>query len=195
MRTILVISATALALTACSKAGDAKGGDGTAAAAAPASGAASGLPKRKAGLWEQVILHDGKALAMGKISQCIDAATDAQMSMFGQSLGKRMDCQRSISRGLDGSYAYSSTCNMGQGGTVTSKGSVSGDFSSGYKIVSQSDTTGAAFAAMNGHHVMEIDATYAGACPAGMTPGDVSVNGTTINMAKMLNAGGGTPKS
>jgi len=195
MRTILLVTAAALALGACDKTGGAKTGDGAAASTPVSTAAGYSLPKRRAGLWEQVIVLDGKPESMGKFSECIGASTHAKPRVFGGGTAKMMDCQRSVSRGLDGSYAYSSTCNLGQGGKMTAKESETGDFSSNYKIVRQSDTTGAASAAMNGHHVMEIDATYAGACPAGMTPGDISVNGTIMNIRKVLEAHGAAPKS
>jgi hypothetical protein len=192
MRTILLVSAAMLALVACHKA---PGADTGASSGAPSSAGptpASGtMPHRKPGLWEQTMSHDGKTNIVGKISMCLDATTDAQMSMFGERFRAAGDCQKSVNRGLDGSYAFTSTCKMGQAGTITSKGTVSGDFQSSYKVHSESDTSGAAFAAMNGHHVTEIDATWAGPCPAGVSPGDMTVNGMTMNINKMMAAGAG----
>jgi hypothetical protein len=199
MRHVLMISAAALALTACQKAGDGKTAAAPAAAApAPSGGPLSltSLPTRKAGLWQQAMSQDGAATPMGAMKICVDAASDAKMSLLGERMKSDKDCQKSFSRGLDGSFSYSSTCKMGQAGVISSKGVITGDFASSYTVKAENDITGSAVARMNGHHVMEIQSTYLGPCPAGMSGGDISLaNGMTFNAAKMAAmAGGGPPK-
>ena len=186
--TLLAISAAALALAACGKTDQAKTPSAS-GAVAPASAGPASLPARKAGLWIQTMSRDGAAGRMGQMRICIDSATDAKMSMFGQKMGKSLCQGQSVSRGLDGAFSSTSTCSMGQGGTITSKGTVTGDFSSKYHVHSESDIAGASLAAMNGHHVTDIDGVYAGPCPADMAPGDISLaNGMKINAARF--AGG-----
>jgi len=136
---------------------------------------------------------DGKDIGLGaKMRMCISAATDAAMSGFGQQMGRRICARQVVTKDLGGSVRFSSTCAVGRGGTTTSTGVARGDFSSGYVIHMESDTTGAAYAAMNGHHVTELHATYAGPCPPDMTPGDVDAgNGVKVNIDRM--AQGGAP--
>ena len=191
MRTIVLISAAALALAACNKGNDAKGAGGTAVASSgsgssSAAAVVAAMPKRKAGLWVQTMSHDGKSNPIGAMKLCIDAASDAQMSLLSGKMMDKTPCQTALSRGLDGSLTYTASCKMGESGMMNSKGTISGDFTSSYKVHSEHDITGGAVAAMNGHHVMDIEATYAGPCPAGMNGGDVMLaNGMTFNAAKM----------
>ena len=79
---------------------------------------------------------------------------------------------------------------MGHAGTVTTTGVASGDFSSKYLVHSESDVTGSSIAAMNGHHVTEMQANWLGPCPANMTPGDVMVGGFKMNLNSMANNAG-----
>jgi len=189
MHRILIVSAVVLALAACAKTQSA--GSASASAAAPVDGAAAKIemPMRKMGLWEQAMLFDGKANpAMDKIRLCVGPATNAEMSVFGQQMRAARDCQQSISRGLDGSYAVTGTCKTADGATTTSKGTVSGDYSSSIKMHSESDTTGASDAGRNVHSVIDITMTYLGACPADMVDGDEIANGMKVNLVKTLRA-------
>jgi hypothetical protein len=115
---------------------------------------------------------------------CLDAAADAKLGLVGRGMTNAL-CQESASRGLDGSYTYDATCKMGASGSVHSKGTISGDFSSAYKVHTESDITGADMPG-GSHHVMDIEARYAGACPADMVPGDMMIgNSMKINVNKM----------
>lgn len=166
-----------------------------AAAASASNATVLDLPARKAGLWEQTMIRDG-APAMGpiggKATLCLDAAAAAKISVLGREMGRDMCQQRSLTRGLDGSYTFTSTCKAPNGGVFTSKGTVSGDLSSQYKMHSETDITGAPLDKMNGHHVMEITATWKGPCPPDMKPGDMMIgNGFKVNVAEMAGAAGG----
>ena len=142
---------------------------------------------RKVGLWEQDMVFDGKVnAALGKIRLCVGPATNAEMSLFGQQMNASRQCQQSISRALDGSYVVAGTCKTADGATTTSKGTLSGDYSSSVKIHSESDTTGAASAGRNGHSVIDITMTYLGACPSDMVDGDEIASGMKVNLLKTL---------
>ena len=180
----------ALSLAACNK-------QAAPAAKAPAAPAASSgvtasveAPTRKAGLWEQTMMRDGKP-AMGpmggKVSLCLDAEIGAKMHVFGRQMGRGMCQQQSLTRNLDGSYAFASSCDFPGGGKAVSKGTANGDFNSRYVVRSDSDVTGAPFERMNGDHTMEMTAVWKGPCPAGMKPGDMLMgNGMKVNMAQMM---------
>ncbi|MEP6967276.1 MAG: DUF3617 family protein [Pseudomonadota bacterium] len=188
MRTIACMAGCAVALAACGKPGETKSGGGPSAAAAAPTPIAT-VPARKSGLWEQTMTRDGKPGRMGKLRMCLDPATDAKMSLFGQSMGKSLCKSQSLSRGLDGSYSFRSTCDMGDGGSATSSGTLTGDFATRYKVHSESDITGARYAPMNGHHVTEIEAVWAGPCPAGMVAGDMEMGpGIKLNINKLSDA-------
>lgn len=143
------------------------------------------LPSRKPGLWIQTMSRNGKvALHVGEIRMCLDAAADAKLGMLGRGMSNTL-CQESVSRGLDGSYVYDATCKMGASGSVHSKGTITGDFSSAYKVHTESDMTGMGSSGSM-HNVMDIEAHYAGACPADMVPGDMMIgHSMKVNVNKM----------
>ena len=187
MHRILIVSAALLALAACNR----SHGDKAPGGSVQPSGVSAKLemPMRKAGLWQQDMAFDGKVNpAMNNIRLCVGPATNAEMSLFGEQMKAGRDCQQSISRGLDGSYAVAGTCKLADGVVTSSKGTLSGDYSSSVKIHSESDTTGAPNAARNGHHVIDITMTYLGACPPDLVDGDEVVNGMKINLVKTLGA-------
>ncbi len=191
------LSAT-LAMTACNKpASNPKPVVGPAAV----SGAGVTAPIRRAGLWEQAMLRDGKP-AMGpmggKLSLCLDADTGAKMGVFGRQMGRGMCQQQSVTRGLDGSYTFASSCTFPGGGRFVSKGAASGDFSSHYVVRSETDVSDAPMERMNGHHTMEMTAVWKGPCPSDMKPGDMVMgNGFKVNVAQMMEHrhGGCAPSS
>jgi hypothetical protein len=170
MRRALMILAGALVLGACHKPAETGGG------------AQAQIPRRKAGLWQESVLRDGKPMAMGQSRTCADPNKDNRASVFGRKLGHGICPNHTIVRNADGSYTFTSTCDMGPAGKVSARGQASGDFSSVYRVRAESDVTGAAFAALNGHHVTEMEVAYVGRCPNGMKPGDVLLaNGMKIS--------------
>lgn len=188
MRTILVVGVVPIlvlgALAACQKApsaGNAGGGLNTTSASAK-------LPTRRAGLWEQTLMHDGQPSLMGKMRVCADAATDARQSIFGAKTGDA-PCRQSVSRTSGGGYGFASRCDMGQGGVIASTGVASGDFATHYRVHVDSEIAGASFAAMNGRHVTDIEVRYLGPCPPDMAPGDIALgNGMKLNAKKIRQA-------
>ncbi len=147
-------------------------------AAKPANATLSSFPARRAGLWEQTLLRDGRPLGpAGQTRYCLDAASDAPFGMLGRQAGGGACQPPTVNRSADGAISFASTCNLGAAGMITTHGVVSGDFSASYTVRSQSEVTGSSLPAMNGRHEIDVTAHYLGPCPAGMTPGDVVMNG------------------
>lgn len=144
-------------------------------------------PRRKAGLWEQRVSIEGvEFVQVTRI--CMDRAADEKLALGAQ--GPAAACEKNmVTRQLDGSWRFSSVCDMGSGGTVTTSGVASGDFSKAYAVRSESTTAGAAVPQMNGTRKMTLEAKWQGACPEGMAPGDMEIpGGGRINVLEM--AGG-----
>lgn len=204
MRRVAVVCATlavsAVALNACQKKDEktaAAAGEAPAAStAAPAPAAMTGPPRRKPGLWSHTIQSAGATQAM---KVCLDADTDAKMTVWGQAASQEMCPQQSFSP-APGGFAFESTCNLGGGaGTIVSKGSVTGDFNSAYTVKVASTTTGASMPQANGPHDMTMTAKWEGPCPSGMKGGDATITlpggrQMTINMEQMTAGAGGGRK-
>jgi hypothetical protein len=194
MRTVLLISSAALALAACQKTPAAKQADSVGGAPAATPTLTGGPPQRRAGLWEQTFSRDGQAMPMGAMRMCTDAASEAKASIFSHEVAAQHAHETgcgapTISRGLDGSYNFSSTCTSTERGVVVTKGVAKGDFGGSYQVHVEIDTTGAPYAAMNGHHVMDVAGKWLGPCPAGMAPGDMQMsNGMSFHGGKLAGA-------
>jgi hypothetical protein len=155
-------------------------------AAAPA--APIGPPKRKPGLWAQTISSQG----VHQISKiCLDAATDAKMTAWGQAIGQGA-CSKNVVTPIPGGWRFEAVCPLGAGGTSTTTGEAIGDFNSKYVIKAKTVTTGSSMPQANGEHAMEMTATWNGPCPAGVRPGDIQMSmpgipkGMTININDMM---------
>ncbi|MBS0297860.1 MAG: hypothetical protein JSR45_16250 [Proteobacteria bacterium] len=187
MKTVTLIAAGAavLALASCNKKNDGAAPASTPAAAQPGSPEAPTL-RRKAGLWRMAI-SNGQAVVQ-TIEMCIDAETDQRLSIMGTQMGDDACSQHSYARQPDGSWTFSSVCDMGTGGRTSSTGTASGDFSTHYVVHADSVTEGAALPQMNGKHSSTIDSTWTGACPAGQVGGDMTVHGMKINVLKAMKA-------
>jgi hypothetical protein len=151
--------------------------------AALGAGAASAqtFPARKPGLWKQSINAGGRTMDS---SICLDAATDKKMSAFGQQMGST--CSTMSVTPAPGGWNFNSVCSMSGGGQIATKGTARGDFNSRYQVKASSVTTGARMAMMNGAHDMDVTATWAGACPSGMVPGDMTMpGGIKVNILTM----------
>ena len=186
MKRILVCATAILALAACSKKPDAAkapeaASATTAAASAPATPSLT-PPERKAGLWEQKMSTAG----MTQVTRiCFSDEVNKKMTLWGQQGGKDMCAEQSVTP-TPGGWKFSSTCNMGSGGTIVSTGEAKGDFGSHYTVDVKSTTTGAGAPQMNGEHAMTLEATWKGPCPAGFKPGDMELpGGMKVNMLTM----------
>jgi hypothetical protein len=188
MRKVLLTAVAAAALGGCHKPAANTVADASDSRAETVS-TSDAQPHRKAGLWEQRIIRDGKPLPMGAMRACVDPASDAKASVFGEKLGQGPCKSHSISRGPDGAFHFSSVCEGPMAGTVTTRGVAAGDFASGYKVHSESDVDGSALPGLNGHHVMDMEVRYLGECPAGMAPGQLMLgNGMKVNAGKITGA-------
>jgi hypothetical protein len=168
---------------AAEKAADAKAAAANASATTTGPAPIASPPRRKPGLWSQTV----KMAEMSQTTRiCLDATTEAKMSVFGQQATKDMCKVNHMSRGLDGSWAFVSVCDMGSGGKTTTTGVASGDFGSHYTMTADSVTSGASAPQMNGSHKMVLDAVWQGPCPAGFKPGDMELpGGMKINVLEM----------
>lgn len=135
----------------------------------PAS--AQDLPARKPGFWEAEIKSDQEPPVTTR--QCIDAQTDARLQKAGQGV---MDgnCSKNVMQRDGSGWRGESVCRLGTT-TITSRSTVTGDFSSEFRMVvdaqyapplmgkTQSSTT--------------VTHRFKGACPAGWKPGDMELPG------------------
>lgn len=188
MRVFAVLGVSLLALAACSKKTDDKSAAATGDAAPAAANAPAGPvgpPKRKPGLWAQTVSTAG----MTQTSKlCLDEATEAKMSVWGQQMGQDM-CARNVITPTAGGWSFDSECTMAGAGTIKTTGTATGDFNSKYVVKATSVTSGSSMAQANGTHQMEVTATYEGPCPAGMKPGDMILpGGMTVNIANLPKA-------
>ncbi len=174
MRAMIVLGISTLALVGCD------GGDRT--AATPAT-----LPVPKAGLWRESVARDGHPLGLiGEMRACLDADARSRLSALGGRAGRGMCQSRAVTRDEDGAYHFSSSCQMGPGGRVATQGVLTGDLAKAYRVHAESDTRGAVVEALNGRHVIDLEADFLGPCPPDMAVGDVVIaNGMKLNMRKL----------
>jgi hypothetical protein len=144
---------------------------GSPAPAAPVATTASGAPKRADGRWELRNVGSGGTV-IGTQFLCVDAASEEKASLFDQ-IARNANCSKYDIASADGGWKFEFVCGGG-GMTSTSKGAVTGDFASAYKVeMTESDGT----VEMG----RTIEAKHAGDCPAGTTPGTLTdENGKVI---------------
>lgn len=180
-----------LALAACNRneaASDAEAPPLTAGAETPLPGqpAAPAAPQRRAGLWEQRLSTEG-IVQVTRI--CIDDTLDERLSWWGQQATNESCEKNLVTRRTDGSWQFSSVCDMGTGGKTTTSGVASGDFSTRYVITGESSTVGAEAPQMNGTRSVNIESVWQGACPEGFRPGDMELpGGIRMNLLDMAGA-------
>jgi hypothetical protein len=191
---VLILSASALFLWSCNQSGDKADAPAADDAAQPAGAQAmgpGGRPARKAGLWEHAVNTMGVTQTS---TLCLDADTDKNVELWGKAVDSESGCTKNSFTPTAGGYAFESVCPDGQGGTVTSKGTITGDFASAYKMDATVTTAGSSMPQANQTMNMSMSATWKGPCPADMKPGDVKVaiaglpGGAQLNvndMAKM----------
>jgi hypothetical protein len=184
MRCALMLGVGALTLAACQQKPE---GPAAATGEAPAATASvanpmTGPPRRKAGLWTQTVTTQGMTQT-SKI--CLDEATEAKMTVWGQQMNKDLCPKNEVTPGVGG-WSFSSECNMGAAGKISTSGNATGDFNSSYVVKATSVTTGSSMAQANGTHEMEMKGSWEGPCPAGMKPGDMTLpGGMTVNLNNM----------
>ncbi|MGH6956035.1 MAG: DUF3617 domain-containing protein [Caulobacteraceae bacterium] len=120
------------------------------------------------GLWVQRV-SDRHGVAT--LRYCLDASAAAGLAAFDQKLGAR--CERhDMAQAADGSWRFSTRCDMGAGGKVSTEGAMHGDFAHHYVVEAESQTVGAANPAADGPDRVLADVRRVGDCPAGMKGGD-----------------------
>lgn len=144
-------------------------------------------PERKAGQWE-IALEMAGAPAM-TMQMCIDAATDRMLQESGTAT-PGSQCANTDARQENGSYIVESVCTI-NGARTRSRAVMTGDFDSAYTVDITSTTEGGD-TGMPPHSTLRQVATWKGACPAGMAPGDmVMPGGMKINVPAMMKQVGG----
>ena len=130
-------------------------------------------PHLSPGLWEQRVA-DRHGISVTRY--CLDAASAGALAAFDRAQNGRCD-RHDMARAADGSWHFSTACDMGAWGKVATEGVMSGDFTSHYVVEAHSQTVGAAEAAVNGPWRVKADVRRAGDCPKDMRPGDVVLPG------------------
>lgn len=191
MRIVAGVCFAALALAACNKTSEkaeaAAGAPATAAVEAPVPAGIDAAPHLKAGLWEIT-----PANMPGKVTSCIDDATQSDTAVLGQGLDRRKCAKSDWSRTPTG-IAFSFDCDN-NGTRVTSKGTITGDFNTAYRMEADASLTKGGITKST---KQVIDARYLGACPAGMKPGDkqITINGRTMSLPNGAGDGYGGPSA
>jgi hypothetical protein len=134
---------------------------------------AATTPAPAPGLWQETV-SDRHGARVVKL--CLDAASAASLASFDQSLNGR--CTRhDMARAADGSWHFSTSCDMGPWGKVATEGVMRGDFASHYSVEATTQTIDAAQSAANGPGRVRADVRRLGDCPSDMKPGDVVLPG------------------
>jgi Protein of unknown function (DUF3617) len=135
------------------------------------------FPQRKAGLWEVTTEMAGAAGRTMKSRHCVDAKTDEQAQRQAMDAAGDARCQqRAVKRGA-GVFEAEYTCENKRG---KSEGKMkwSGDFNSRYTMSNQvrfdPPLHGRSEASMT------LQGQWLGACPAGMKPGEVRIDGMNL---------------
>lgn len=152
------------------------------------------MPQRKAGMWQMQMSTDApKAPGNMQMEQCIDERTDAEMqksSLTGGPGGTgrcEVKSQRKTATGME----METVCKH-ERSTVTTRAVMSGDFQSAYTMDMRSHFDPPQAGVADNHTVMKM--RYLGPCKAGMSPGDMMVNGMKIPRATVGAPSGGMPK-
>lgn len=143
------------------------------------------LPARKAGLWKMAVSVPGTPAGGGDSDQCIDARTDAALQRKAVQTGPG-ECTQTAVRMTSAGHEFESICKTPQGRSVTAV-RISGDPQRAYTIVMTHREEPARKSVPD--QTIMVKATWAGACPADMKPGDVRMAGARFNVNEMPNPG------
>lgn len=190
----LILCGSVLFLWSCQraeeKAAAPEGGETTTAS----TQAPGGRPARKSGLWE----HSTEVMGVTQTARmCVDAASDQDIALWGQQASAETGCEQNTFTPVAGGYSFVSVCPDGQGGKVTTKGTITGDFNSAYRMEATTSTAGSSIPQANATMKTVLTATWKGPCPEGMKPGDIQValpGGATINLGEAAKMAEGMAK-
>jgi len=160
-------------------------------AAQPTPAVALDMPARKPGLWELKTTTDGRPESIGIIQQCIDAATDKQMSVMGGNM-RAQRCSKQDMQRSGNTITVDSVCDIGAG-TVSAHTVITGSFDSAYTLAMTSKRQGfPATPNLPAESKVTMEAKWLGPCAADQKPGDMMMEGG-IKM-NILNMPGGMQK-
>jgi hypothetical protein len=146
-------------------------------------------PVRAPGLWAVAVSYDNGAEMIPVSDICLDAASDARMTIVGAQMN-RGDCSTyQASRTAHETWTVHSVCTLGPA-TITTDAQVVGELDGQYWVRGQSDTTGAAQPAQNGRRALAVEARRLGACPKGQRGGDVITGSRVSNLFSAAQGGG-----
>lgn len=138
------------------------------------------LPTRKPGLWEIKIKMTGGVMPTAKMLHCTDEKTDREMSTMFNPM-RPVACEKRDVLKVSDHYTIDSICRF-EGKSITMHSDVIGDFTSKYKVVTETKTR----EDENSDPTitdMTLEASYLGACKPSQKPGDVTMaGGMTVNI-------------
>ena len=130
-------------------------------------------PEQAPGLWSQSV---SDRHGVSSLRYCLDKAAATTLAAFDRQLNGR--CARhDIARAADGTWHFSTNCDMGAAGKVATEGVMRGNFHTHYFIEAESQTVGASNGSANGPSRMLADVQRLGDCPKEMKAGDVALSG------------------
>lgn len=146
---------------------------------------AQSLPKIKAGLWETTTVVDGKPTPNAKTQMCLNNDVMAQMMKLGQGMAQGMCSKHDYS--LKGNVAYGSVeCKFGQS-NMRSNSVTTFNGESSYRTETKATFNPPMMGMKDSTSIVE--GKHVGACPSGMKPGDMMMNGRKMNVLEMTKGG------
>lgn len=146
--------------------------------------AQEGMPKRKAGLWDIAMQMDGQGGAMPpmKSQHCVDEKSDEAMQRKAMAGGDgKAECKQTAFKRISGGVEIEAECKSSDGVTkMLSR--MTGDMAKNYTVDSTMKFTPPRHGMSEAR--MTMKASYGGACPAGMKPGDIRMGGMSFNPAQ-----------
>jgi len=156
------------ALGACSGKSDQAAGNAAAGGDASPTAAAAKMPK--AGLWKMTVNAAGMPQPM--VMQVCMGEPVAGANPFAPPAQPGQQCAKNAVTPTSTGYAIDMECKS-NGMTMAIAGTVSGDFSTSYRTELTTKMSGANLPPAASQAIKSsVDSTYAGACPAGMKPGE-----------------------
>ena len=187
----VVLAVAVLGMTACSREEPAPSqpAAGEPADAPETAGAApAGRPELREGLWAVTSQVDDLTTTM---RMCVDAEVQRRMSVLGSQMAGGACEEAEVSARPGGGWTVRSVCDMGSGGRTVSEGTLTGDLRTADRNEMTSTTTGAAVPHMNRTVTQVGQGEHQGACPEGMSPGDLEgPGGVRLNMLEMAEMAG-----
>lgn len=144
-------------------------------------------PTLKAGMWEmKTHMNQAEVQAVPPSIMCLDASVQKEMMEMSQGMQKSM-CSSNDMRREGSKIIGTAKCKI-SGSNMMSQSITTFDGDAAY----HTDVRATYDPPLSGmkESTSTIDAKYLGPCKAGMKPGDMSVNGQTINIRQMRGAAG-----